>query len=252
MMKLEAYHKSFVKVIDALIHVNDSLAIWPFKDALAPESALLTNPQSLGSSISQTLKYFDRFWISKTFSLAYVNCLIGFNMDQDAFMQSASSMLLDIPVQIYKCTLQVPHITCLSWIFGTHENLAIKDFEQLLQDTAAQLALHQTPAVLFGLNFKPIWDGSSRKDREKDKSHNKWAIHIDAISEIALTSKAILKCVLVSPQLCLYMNLPLLLVPVLTKKTPNSESDDIKTCYHLALHSHPINFQKFLIQDTIS
>jgi len=30
MMKLEAYHQSFLKVIDALIHVNKSLAFWPF------------------------------------------------------------------------------------------------------------------------------------------------------------------------------------------------------------------------------
>jgi len=104
----------------------------------------------------------------------------------------------------------------------------IKDFEQLLQDTAAQLALHQTPAVLFGLNFKPIWDGPSCKECEKDKSHTKWAIHVDVIAEIALTSKALLKRVLASTPIRSYTNLPLLLVPVLTKKTPNSESDDIK------------------------
>jgi len=121
-MKLKAYHQSFVKAIEALIHVDDSLALWPFEDALAPESALLTNPQSLGPSISQILKDFDSFWVSKTFSLAYINCLIGFNMDQDAFMQSTSSMLADIPVKIYICTLQVPHVTCLGWLFGTQKS----------------------------------------------------------------------------------------------------------------------------------
>jgi len=43
-----------------------------------------------------------------------------------------------------------------------------------------------------------------------------------------LTSKALLKKVLASPWLHAYTNLPLLLVPVLTKKMPNSEADDIK------------------------
>jgi len=227
-MKLEAYHQSFLKVIDALIHVDDSLAFWPFEEANAPESALLKTPTALGSSINQIIKFFDSFWVSKTFSQAYVNCLIGFNMDTDAFMYSASSMLTDIPAKIFKRTLQVPHTATLGWIFGTHENFAIKDFEVLLQDAAARLAPNQFPPVQFGLNFKPIWDGSSCADREKDKSHNKWAIHVDAIAEIASTSKALLKKALASPWLHAYTNLPLLLVPVLTKKTPNSEADDIK------------------------
>jgi len=62
-MQLDAYHQSFVKVINALIHVDESLALWPFEDANAPESALLTNPQSRGSLINQIqiLKLFDSF-----------------------------------------------------------------------------------------------------------------------------------------------------------------------------------------------
>jgi len=162
------------------------------------------------------------------FLLAYVNCLIGFDMDPDAFMQSATAMLVDIPAKIYKCTLQVPHIASLGWIFSTHENIDIKDLKQLLQDVAAQLAPHQSLPVQYGLNFRPIWDGSSRAECEKDKSHNKWAIHVDAIVEIALTSKALLKKALASSWIHSYTNVPLLLVPILTKKTPNSEADDIK------------------------
>jgi len=227
-MKLEVYHQIFLKVIDTLIHVDESLAFWPFEEANTLESTLLKTRTALGSSINQIIKFFDSFWVSKTFSLAYVNCLIGFNMDIDAFMHSASSMLTDIPAKIFKWTLQVPHITTLSWIFGTHENFAIKDFEQLLQDAATHLAPNQFPPVQYGLNFKPIWDGSSKAERDKDKSHNKWAIHVDAIAEIASTSKALLKKALASSWIHSYTNLPLLLVPVLTKKTPNSEADDIK------------------------
>jgi len=89
-------------------------------------------------------------------------------MDLDMFMQSATAMLADIPAKIFKWTLQVPHITSLGWIFGTHENFSIKDFEQLLNDVATQLALHQSPPVLYGLNFKLIWDGSLKAEQEKD------------------------------------------------------------------------------------
>jgi len=125
-MKLEAYHQSFVKVINALIHVDESIIFWPFEDANAPELDLLTIPMTIGSSINQILKYFNSFWINKTFLLAYVNCLIGFNMDLDAFMQSTMVMLADIPAKIFKHTLQVPHITSLGWIFGTHKILPLQ------------------------------------------------------------------------------------------------------------------------------
>jgi len=60
-MKLEAYHQSLLKVIDALIHVDDYLAFWPFEDSHAPELDLLTNPMALGSSINQILKFSDSF-----------------------------------------------------------------------------------------------------------------------------------------------------------------------------------------------
>jgi len=168
-MKLEVYRQSFINVINALVHINETLALWPFEDANAPESDLLKNLQALGSLINQILKFFDSFCISKTFLLSYVNCMLGFNMDLDAFMQRASVMLADIPAKIFKWMLQVPHITCLGWILGTQEDFELKDFEQLLQDVATQLAPHQHPLVQYGLNVKPIWDGLSCTEHEKDK-----------------------------------------------------------------------------------
>jgi len=76
-------------------------------------------------------------------------------------------MLVDIPTKIFKCSLPVPHDTCLGWIFGTHEDFALKDFEQLLQETALKLAPNQTPLVQFGFNFKPIWNSSSWKSTRR-------------------------------------------------------------------------------------
>jgi len=165
-------------------------------------------------------------------------------------------MLADIPEKIFKHSLQVPHITSLGWIFGTHKNFAIKDFEQLLQDAAARLAPNQFPLVQYGLNFKPIWDGSSWAKCEKDKPHNKWAIHVDIIMEIVATLKALLKKALALPWLQAYLNLPLLLVPILTRKMPNSKADDIKwviahhcTAFNLCLKASP---QKFFLWTALS
>jgi len=46
-------------------------------------------------------------------------------MDFDLFMQSAGVMLKDIPACIDKCSLLVPHIAPLGWLFRTYEDVSI-------------------------------------------------------------------------------------------------------------------------------
>jgi len=100
----------------------------------------------------------------------------------------------DVPAKMYKCTLQVPHITPLGWLFGMHKDMSIPAFEQLLNNKVASLSPNQVPAIQLGLNFKPIWGGTLKKEWEKncdqDWTCTKWVIHVKAIAEIALTSKA--------------------------------------------------------------
>jgi len=65
----------------------------------------------------------------------------------------------------------------------------------------ALLAPNQVPAIQFDLSFKPIWDGTlkkeweqnSKKNWDKEHSHSNWAIHVKSIAKIALTSKPFLK-----------------------------------------------------------
>jgi len=160
--------------------------------------------------------------------MSYVHCLIGFDMDYDKFMSSVTVMLADIPAKIYKRLIQVPHITTLGWLFGMHEDLSLPSLESLLQDTTKLLAPNQSPPIQFGLTYKPIYDGTLRKERDKNHSQGKWVVHVEAITEIALTSKAYLKKALLSSVVKAYTNLPLLLVPILQKKTASSKWEDIK------------------------
>jgi len=232
MVKLEAYHQSLSKVIEVLTKIDDTLVLWPYKLPNSPESDLLNNPLALGDSIHQIQKFFDKFRINKELSRCYVNCLVSFDMDYDHFMESAMVMLQDVPARMYKRTLQVPHIALLGWLFGTHEDISIPVFEQVLNTTIASLAPNQVPMIQLGLSFKPIWDGTYKKkqdkNQDKDQTHSKWAIHIEAIAEIALTSKAFLKKALLSSEVRAHTNLPLLLVLVLQKKTPVSKAEEIK------------------------
>jgi len=127
------------------------------------ESNLLNHPMALGLSIHQIIKYFDEFKVNKLLSLSYMNCLIGFNMELDLSMQNSNVMLKDIPACIDKCSLQVPHITPLEWLFESHEDVSISVFKQVLNDIVSHLAPDKVPTIKFGLSFKPIWDGVSKK-----------------------------------------------------------------------------------------
>jgi len=93
--------------------------------------------------------------------------------------------------------------------------------------------------IKYGLNFKPIWDGTSGKEKKKNQAHTKWAIHVDTIAEIALTSKALLKQVLSLPTFKAHTNLALLLVLPLQKMTSNIKLEEIKcaiACHSMVLH----------------
>jgi len=74
-------------------------------------------------------------------------------MDFDLFMQSAGVMLEDIPACMDKRSLQVPHITPLGWLFGSHKDISIPVLKQVLNNIAACLAPNQVPAVQYGLSF---------------------------------------------------------------------------------------------------
>jgi len=128
-------------------------------------------------------------------------------------------MLEDIPACIYKCSIQVPHIASLGWLFGSHENVSVPVLEQVLNDMVANLAPNQIWVIHFGLNYKPIWERISKREKKRAQDCTKWAIHVEAIAEIALTSKAFLKQVLALSTFQTHTNLPLLLIPILQKKT---------------------------------
>jgi len=162
--KLNAYHQSLVKVIEALTKIDDTLVFWPYEYPNSPELDLLNNPSALGESIHQIQQFFDKFHINKNLSLCYVNCLVGFNMDYDRFMESATVMLEDVPAKLYKQSLQVPHIAPLGWLFGMHEDISVSMFEQLLNQMVSSIAPNQMPAIQLGLSFKPIWDGTSKEE----------------------------------------------------------------------------------------
>jgi len=98
--------------------------------------------------------------------------------------------------------------------------------------------------------YKPIYDGTPRKERDKNHSHRKWAVHVEAIAGIALTSKAYLKKALLSCSQSLYQ-------PSAPPSSDPSKEHGIKHMGrhkphdHLSCHSSSIYFQILFLEDFI-
>jgi len=233
--RVDAYRDNLVDLLESLYKIDNTIALWPFKEPLASESELLTNPTSLGSSITQLTKYFQGLRIRNEFSPFSVSILLGFSMAFEDFMEYVRLMFADHKAYLYKRPLQEENVTTVGWLLGSHEDLCLPSLEKLLQETILRVSSSPSPTPKLALSYKSIWDGSKKSDRDKENETKSfrgnrkglYAIHVDVETSMALSMKSLIKKALKSPMLKAYTNLPFLLVLILTYKTPQSDRDDI-------------------------
>jgi len=185
------FHEILIKIMEALIQVNPSIAIWLFLSPQAPDSELLNKPSSLGQSITQISTYFDSFCLKKELTPLYVSIFLGFNADFDIFMENARVMLSDFPAWLYKRALQVARITTIGWLFTSHKDLSLPSLEEYLSFAM----IIANPSILecpIDLKYKPIWDGTS-KSKQQAGSTSTWVIHVDAATDRASFTCSVLK-----------------------------------------------------------
>jgi len=234
--RVEAYHDNLVNLLETLYSIDNMVALWPFMEPKATESDLLTNPKNLGALITQLTKYFQGLCIRNEFEPFHVSILLGFSMAYEKFMEYVHLMFVDHKAYLYKRALQAEQVTCVGWLLGSHEDMCIPTFEKLLQEAILRVSTSPSPTPRLALTYKSVWDGSKKLDREKEKAKKSffksgcqglYALHIDVEMAMALGMKSLIKKALKSPVVKAYTNLPLLLVPVLTYKTPQSDQDNI-------------------------
>jgi len=233
--RVDAYRDNLVDLLEALYKIDNTMALWPFTEPSAPESDLLTNPTSLGASITQLTKYFQGLQIRNEFSPFFVSILLGFSMPYDEFMEYVRLMFADHKAYLYKRPLQAEQVTCVGWLLGSHDDLCLPSLEQLLQEAILHVSSSPIPTPRLALTYKSIWDGSKKSDRDQEKAktffkserQGLYALHVDVETSMALCMKSLIKKALKSPAMKAYTNLPFLLVPILTYKTPQSDRDDI-------------------------
>jgi len=233
--RVDAYRDNLMDLLEALYKIDNTMALWPFMEPAAPESDLLTNPTSLGASITQLTKFFHGLRIRNDFSPFHVSILLGFSMEFTEFMSYVRLMFADYEAYLYKRPLQTEQVTCVGWLLGSHDDLCLPSLEKLLQEAILRVSSSPIPTPRLALTYKSIWDGSKKSDRDKEKAKSffkterqgLYVIHVDVETSMALSMKSLIKKALKSPSLQTYTNLPFLLVPVLTYKTPQSDRDDI-------------------------
>jgi len=195
--RIDAYHSSLIAVLEALLKIDETVALWPFLEPTIHEAGLLTNPTALGHSIHQLTRFFDGLRIRNDFPPAYLVILMGFSMEYEVFMENARLMLTDVHAKLFKRPLQAPHVTSLGWLVGSHGDMSLPPLEQLLQDTISQIATSPIPSPKLALSFKPIWDGTKKSARTRDPLQSGcqglWAIHVDVETSQALSLCSLLK-----------------------------------------------------------
>jgi len=233
--RVEAYRDTLVDLLESLYKIDNTMALWPFTEPTAPESDLLTNPTSLGASITQITKYFQGLRIRNDFSPFFVSILLGFSMAYEDFMEYVRLMFTEQKAFLYKHPLQAEQVTCVGWLLGSHDDLCLPSLEKLLQEAILRVSSSPIPTPRLALTNRSIWDGSKKSDRDKEKAtsffkserQGLYAVHVDVETSMALCMKSLIKKALKSPSMKAYSNLPFLLVPILTYKAPQSDRDDI-------------------------
>jgi len=126
---VDAYCNNLVDILEALYKIDNTMALWPFTEPLAPKSNLLTNPSSLEATIRQLTKHIQGLHIHIDFSPFYVLILLGFSMAYDEFIEYIRLMFANYKAYLYKCPLQAEQVTCVGWLLGSHEDLCLPSLE---------------------------------------------------------------------------------------------------------------------------
>jgi len=90
--RVDGYRDNLVDLLEALYKINKSIVLWPFTKPKAHEAELLTNPLSLGHTITQMTKYFSGLKIKNDFAPFYVSILLGFSMPFEDLMENVRGL----------------------------------------------------------------------------------------------------------------------------------------------------------------
>jgi len=153
--RVDTYRNNLVDLLEALYKIDNTITLWPFTEPAATELDLLTNPVSLGASITQLTKYFQGLQIRNEFAPFYVLILLGFSMVYEEFMEYVCLMFVDHKAYLYKHPLQAEQVTCVRWLLGSHEDMCIPTLEKLLQEAILCMSTSPSPTpCLIGADLQ--------------------------------------------------------------------------------------------------
>jgi len=89
--RVDSYRDNLVDLLEALYKIDESIVLWPS----AHKVELLTNPLSLGYTITQITKYFSGLKIKNDFAPFYVSILLSFSMPFVDLMENVRMMFAD-------------------------------------------------------------------------------------------------------------------------------------------------------------
>jgi len=218
-----AHRLALVTAFKALQEVDNTLSLFPYGQADAPEDLVVKDPDSLGTTIASLTKYCKDFFVRDTHSRMFLQILLGFDQELDFILSNAKAVLKSSKAGLYFRPLQTANMKTLGWLFGSHENTDLRFLTKFLEDQMKSRMSHPTP-LLLGLKYKSVWDGTNKSDQT---SPGVQAVHIDCMQDEEALVMPLLKAVLKSLAMLQLSNLPLRLIPIFRKGMPLGEQDGI-------------------------
>jgi len=143
-------HLILVELIKLLHLVDESTVLLPYKTYFAQKGGVLSEPEKVGQSYTVVSTCFQRFGSQKVNETMYVSILLGYNPPpEDFYPTSFCKEMENLSHKIYTCSIQVPFISSISWLFQLHKHTNLPFLSEFLEGLQYHL-LPNGPTIALG------------------------------------------------------------------------------------------------------
>jgi len=129
-----AIQRLYLSAFMTTIHwVDETAVLLLYKSFFALNEEVLYKPNKLRQSYTAISKYFQGFRSQKIGDRMYVSVLAAYNASPEIFYKNLNPGIENLGHGIYTCSIQVPFISKLGWLFHSHEHTNLRHLTELLE-----------------------------------------------------------------------------------------------------------------------
>ena len=224
-------------------NVDPSFIIFAYlpKD-LADKLDALHQPKDLGKTLSNIRKYANNVCPQVKEQVTYMNLRVGFNVEPAEEVIKDMHAVSGGKAQVFRSPLQAAFTKHISWLLPSYKGQSLKDTEDfvnnaIMQIDSSQVMIPKYPKpqdpndpLTIALIFKPIFDGTSKKECDKQgiKSEPVFGMHVIMHHSQKALVAILIDYILSSPSFMSANKLNTLMIPVYNGSGSLSEAMKLK------------------------